>query len=115
GASGTTAFSVNVPAGATYVVQVVEVSSNVFCSSYTLQLSGLPCPSPTLNIAEVPVDNAHLFWTNSAGGYQLESAASVAPASWAPVTNEPLISGGNFHVTNSAVVPTNRFYRLHKQ
>jgi hypothetical protein len=33
---------------------------------------------------------------------------------WSTITNEPIVSGGNYNVTNTSVLPTNRFYRLHK-
>jgi hypothetical protein len=33
---------------------------------------------------------------------------------WGTITNEPIVSGGNYNVTNSSVLPNNRFYRLHK-
>jgi hypothetical protein len=34
--------------------------------------------------------------------------------SWTTVTNQPIVNGGRFNVTNSSLNPTNRFYRLHK-
>jgi autotransporter-associated beta strand protein len=114
GASGPSAFSVNVPAGATYLVDVVETSSNALCSAYTLQLSGLPCPSvPALNIASVTPGQARLFWTNSGGGFRLESTPSLVPTNWAAVTNPPVDVSGNFTVTNDTI-GASRFYRLHK-
>jgi hypothetical protein len=50
---------------------------------------------------------------SAAGGYQLESETNAQAAAWTTVTNEPIVSGGNYNVTNSAVLPTNQFYRLH--
>jgi autotransporter-associated beta strand protein len=115
GASGPSAFSVFVPAGATYLVDVLQISSNALCSSYSLQLSGLPCPvtTPTLNIQAVPANQARLFWTNAAVGFQLESTPSLQPTNWTPVTNVPMDNGGNLNVTNDTTA-TNRFYRLRK-
>ena len=32
-----------------------------------------------------------------------------------PITNEPIVSGGNYNVTNSSGSPNSQFYRLYKQ
>ena len=40
-------FGYNVPAGATFVIVVSEVTTNGGCSDYHLEISGLPCPTPT--------------------------------------------------------------------
>jgi len=107
------AFSCNVPAGATFIIVVNEVDPNTGCNSYSLTLSGLPCPPPALTVEDVPGPNAHLFWPNSAGGYLLESSPLVQPTTWSVVTNEPIILNGNYNVTNTATAPS-QFYRLHK-
>jgi hypothetical protein len=46
-------------------------------------------------------------------GFNLEASPSLAPTTWATVTNEPIVSAGLYNVTNSSP-PTNRFYGLHK-
>jgi autotransporter-associated beta strand protein len=111
--SGTPSFSCNVPAGATLVVVVNEINSGTGCNNYTLTLSGIPCPAPALSVEDLPGPNAHIFWPNSAGGYILESSPLVQPTTWSPVTNEPIINGGNYNVTNTTTAPS-QFYRLHK-
>jgi autotransporter-associated beta strand protein len=109
-----TSFSVTVPAGHTAIVVVNETSPGGGCAAgYTLSMSGLPCPPPTLNVQSLPPGQARLYWTNSAGGYLLESTPSLAPTNWAVVGTEPLVSAGNYNVTN-ATTATNQFYRLHK-
>ncbi|HXC97717.1 MAG TPA: autotransporter-associated beta strand repeat-containing protein [Verrucomicrobiae bacterium] len=105
--------SASIPPGATFVVTVNEVSSGAGCSGYNLQVSGLPCPPPTLNIQTVVPNQARLYWSTAAGGYLLESETNATAGAWATVTNEPIVNGGNYNVTNSAALPTNRFYRLH--
>jgi hypothetical protein len=40
-------FGYTVPAGATFLVVLSEVASDSGCSSYTLDVAGLPCPTPT--------------------------------------------------------------------
>ncbi len=111
---GQTTFSCSVPAGASFVVVVTEVNASAGTQPYTLQLSGLPCPPPTLNIAPVTPNQARLYWSTAAGGYLLEGQSNIVSSAWATVTNEPIVNGGNYNVTNSAMNPTNRFYRLHK-
>jgi hypothetical protein len=81
-------------------------------SGYSLTLSGLPCPPPALNIQSLPSDQARLFWTNSAGGYLLESTPSLGAPGWTGVGTEPAVSGGNYNVTNATAGP-GKFYRLH--
>ena len=110
----TTSFSVNVPAGHTMIVLVAETSSGAGCSSgYNLAVTGLPCPPPTLNVQASPPGQARLFWTNSAGGYLLESTPAIGPGTWTGVPNEPIVSGGNYNVTNTTS-GASKFYRLHK-
>ena len=106
--------SVTIPAGAKFIVTVNEVFSGTLCGGYTLQLSGLPCPDPTLAINKAaPTNSVRVNWPTSAGGYQLEALASLSKTNWAAVTNEPLVNAGRFNVTNS-MNPTNAFYRLKK-
>jgi autotransporter-associated beta strand protein len=111
---GQTTFSCTVPAGATFLVVVTEVIANAGTQPYILQLSGLPCPPPTLSIQPVPANKARLYWPTWAGGYKLEATPSLLQTNWAYVTNEPIVSALKYNVTNSAMNPTNRFYRLHK-
>jgi len=111
---GTLSFSVNVPPGHTLIVVVAEAGAGTGCAAgYTLAVTGLPCSPPTLNVQSVPPGQARLFWTNSAGGYLLESSPAAGPTSWTGVPTEPLVSGGNYNVTN-ATSGSSKFYRLHK-
>jgi subtilisin-like proprotein convertase family protein len=112
--NGPQSCSATIPAGAKFFVTVNEIGSGAGCSGYTLQLSGLPCPPPTLNIQPVPPNKARLYWDTSAGGYLLEADSNLLVNAWGTITNEPIVSGGNYNVTNSSVAPTNQFYRLHK-
>ena len=111
---GQTTFSCTVPAGASFLVVVTEVIANAGTQPYTLQLSGLPCPPPTLNIQPVTTNQALLYWSTAAGGYLLESESNIVASAWATVTNEPIVGNHQYNVINSAINPTNRFYRLHK-
>jgi autotransporter-associated beta strand protein len=109
-----TVFSCTVPAGAQFQITVNEVLPFEGTQPYTLYLSGLPCPPPTLAIDPlIPVPNVRVHWSTSAGGYKLEGTPSLSPAIWTGVTNEPIVTGGEYRVTNSAP-PVNQFYRLNK-
>src|SRR5204863_5267685 len=40
-------FGYNVPAGGTFTIVVSEVTANAGCASYTIEINGLACPTPT--------------------------------------------------------------------
>jgi hypothetical protein len=44
----------------------------------------------------------------------LESESNIVANAWATVTNEPIVGNHQYNVINSAINPTNQFYRLHK-
>ena len=69
--------------------------------------------SYSLNISHTAPDQAQLFWTTNALGWDLEAATSLAPAVWNPITNAPVTSGTNFTVTIS-VTNNQSFFRLRK-
>ncbi|HEY5910235.1 MAG TPA: autotransporter-associated beta strand repeat-containing protein [Verrucomicrobiae bacterium] len=112
---GHTAFSCSVPAGWNLDVVVHEVQPDSGTLPYTLYVSGLPCPPPTLVIepAGVPA-KARLHWPTWAGEYTLDAASSLAASAWEPDPSEPIAGLGRYNVTND-VTGTNRFYRLHRQ
>jgi hypothetical protein len=102
-----------VPAGATFLVVVTEVIANAGTQPYILQLSGLPCPPPTLSIQPVATNQARLYWPTWAGGYLLVSESNIVFNAWAMVTNEPIVGNHLYNVTNT-IIPPDRFYRLRK-
>jgi autotransporter-associated beta strand protein len=111
---GSTTFSCDVAAGALFQVVVSEVVANAGTQPFTLQLAGLPCPPPGLNIQAVATNQARLSWDTAAGGYVLEGGTNLLAPVWGAVTNEPIVSGGQYAVTNSEAGANDRFYRLHK-
>ena len=114
-AGGTTAFSCTIPAGMRFQIAVNEVIQNSGPIAYTLSISGLPCPQPSLAIAPTAVPNtAKLYWPTWAGGYDLEARTTLTPGTWSNVLQEPLVVGGKYTVTNTTALPATRFYRLHK-
>lgn len=106
-------FSCTVPAGSRFVVVVNEIDSNAGCTNYTLALSGLACAPPALAIETISNSTARLSWPDSVGGYILESSPSALAPQWSAVTNEPLVDGGTYSLTNETTATT-KFYRLHK-
>ena len=111
--SSNTTFSCTVPDGARFLVTVNEVDPNSGTQPYLLYLSGLPCPLPTLAIGPVTPATVRLHWPTWAGGYELETRPTVNPGAWSAITNEPIVQGGRYNVTNSATGNT-KFYHLSK-
>ncbi len=69
-----------------------------------------------MNIQPVSPGKARLYWDTSAGGYVLQSVSNLTANAWGAVTNEPIVIGNNYNVTNSTTGPaTNQFYRLQHQ
>ena len=114
GTPGPQSCSATIPTGAKFFVEVNEPILGVGSTNYTLQLSGLPCPPPVLNIQTVQTNKARLSWPSWAGGYLLEATPSLLLTNYVSITNEPIVTSLKYNVTNSSSSPTNRFYRLHK-
>ena len=114
GSAGTsTSFSFNCPAGSNFVVTVTEMVPGAGVPNYTLVVSGLECPPPTLAIKAVAINSVRVDWPTYANGYRLAATPSLAPTNWLDVPNEPVVNAGSFAVTNSTTI-SNRFYRLHQ-
>ena len=110
---GTRTYSINVPANSVFIVTVNQIFPALCGVPYTLGVSGGDC-RPILSATQSPGSTVSLSWPTVAGGYQLEATPALVPASWAPITNEPVASNNRFAVTNSTVSPADRSYRLHK-
>lgn len=106
-------FAFDVPGYTNFVVVVNDLGTG--CSSYTLYVSGTPCPTPALAIGPTVIPNhVRVHWPTWAAGYQLQTNLTLSPGAWGPSTTEPGVSDGRFNVTNTAAQPTTRFYRLQK-
>jgi autotransporter-associated beta strand protein len=109
------AFSCIIPAGVTFLVVVHELYSSGVTLPYTLHLSGLPCPQPTLAIEPAgTLDKVRLDWPTWAGDYQLVANPSMHAPEWKLSPQEPLVTAGRFTLTNM-VTGTNRFFQLLKK
>lgn len=109
----TDSFTVNVPGATNIVIVVNEVFAGSGCE-YTLLLGSEDCV-PTLVAEPVGAPPAvRIHWPSWAGGYNLEATTALSPATWQAVTNEPIVNGGRYNVTNQSP-PAQRFYRLNKQ
>ncbi len=111
---GSSTYSCEIPSGAVFVVVVNEIMQNSGTQPYTLTLSGLPCPPPPLNIQPQPGNQAQISWPTWAGGYLLESETNLMPGAWSAVTNEPIVNGNQYNVTNSDANPASQYYRLYR-
>ena len=100
------------PPGAIFVITVNEVSGTLQDGTYTLVVSGQPCPPPDLDIELVSDTAVRVDWPSSAGGYRLQGTPNIN-VFWYWIPNEPIVEGGRFTVTNTAP-PAVEFYRLLK-
>ena len=110
-AGGSTSFSFECPAGATFIVTVTETASGAGAPNYTLLVNGLACPPPLLTIAPVATNSVRVDWPTYAAGYKLAATPALSPTNWTEVPNEPVVNSGRFAVTNNSAIG-NRFYRL---
>ena len=111
GGSGT--YSCLVPSSHALVVVVSELIAGAGCTNYSLTVSGFECPPPLVGVSLTPDNRVKLDWPTSAAGYLLEATPTLSPSSFSQVTNEPVVSGSGFAVTNNAP-NANQFYRLRK-
>jgi hypothetical protein len=85
------------------------------CDRYTLELFGLPCPPPSLRIAnEALPGNVRLHWSTAHPEWRLQSANSLTgsdPPPFQNMTGATAIVGGRFSVTNAAT-GMQRVFRL---
>ena len=105
-------LSFAVPAGSNFVVVVNDLGSLAAGCSYLLSVSSSEC-APALQLATLPSSRVRLAWPTAAAGYLLDATPSLGVTNWNAVTNQPIVSGTNFLVTNS-VGGSNRFYRLRR-
>ena len=110
----TPTMSFYVVSNGVFTVVVNELFPNLACASYTLDLFGLPCPPPTLNVAPAATSKVRLFW-NATGseGFALQSAPVPQAAAFTNVGAAPVLLNGQFSVTNPAAAPR-QFFRLKK-
>ena len=105
-------MSFAVPAGRNFVVVVNDLGSQGAGCGYLLVVSSAEC-APELKLATLPESRVRLAWPTTAAGYLLDAAPDFETTNWNVVTNQPLVSGTNFFVTNSAG-GAGRFYRLRR-
>jgi hypothetical protein len=110
-------FSFRVPPRTNFVLVVTERLTNIVCDAYSLELFGLPCPPPQLDIAKDTAPNkAVLQWSSAYPDFRLQSANSLnflGPASFGDFATLPVLTGGKFAVTNSTEAQ-HQFFRLIK-
>ncbi|HEX4123021.1 MAG TPA: autotransporter-associated beta strand repeat-containing protein [Verrucomicrobiae bacterium] len=106
-------FYFQVPAGTNFSLVIMARATNLVCENYTLQLFGLPCPPPTLAIAnDTNPAKLRVNWSTAYPGYIAQNSGNPG-GTFSNVTQTPAILNGRYAVTNITAV-TNQFYRLKK-
>ena len=110
-------FSFRVPPRTNFVLVVTARATNLVCDTYALELFGLPCPPPTLNLtASAAAGKVIAHWSSAYPEFRLQAANSLGgpgPADFSVVATPPILTGGKFAVTNALDAPR-QFYRLEK-
>lgn len=82
------------------------------CSNYTLEIYGLPCPPPVLDISRTAAPgDVRLFWSTAYPYHRLEGKPLLTSPNFTAETNALAISSGKYSLTNPAT-GDQRFYRL---
>jgi autotransporter-associated beta strand protein len=110
-------FSFRVPAGSNFVLVVSTRASEIGCDTYWLELFGLPCGPPTVQmVKDAAPGNVRLQWSTAYPGWRLQSVNAMnaaPPYPFGNVSGQPSIVEGKYTVTNAAS-GMQRFYRLAK-
>jgi autotransporter-associated beta strand protein len=108
-------FSFRVPSGSNFVVVVSTRAADIGCDSYWVELFGLPCPPPRLDIArDVTPGNVLLQWSTAYPEWRLQSVGDLGGKTMfvdGPEARSAAVSGGRFTVTNRTAFPA-QFHRL---
>jgi hypothetical protein len=108
-------FSFRVPPRTNFLIVVTAFTGEPVCDNYTLELFGLPCPPPRLDIAKDTMpDKVLLQWSSAYPGYQLQSVNLLngpGPHAFGNVASAPVLVDGKFAVTNTIAAPR-QFFRL---
>jgi autotransporter-associated beta strand protein len=117
GVPGTNAFSFKVPRGSNFVINVVARTTNTVCGSHTLEVFGLPCPPPRLQIAKDAAPGKVLLrWSTAYPGFSFQTAGALnvaGPNGFSSVTSSAAVVGGRYTVTN-LTGQQKQFFRLVK-
>jgi autotransporter-associated beta strand protein len=110
-------FSFRVPPLTNFLLVVTARTPEPTCDSYTLELFGLPCPPPRLDIAhDAATEKVRVSWSTAYPDYRLQSVNSLdgpTPHSFGNISTPPVLVGGKFAVTNAVSTPR-QFFRLAK-
>jgi autotransporter-associated beta strand protein len=108
-------FSFRVPAGSNFVVVVSTRAAEIGCDSYWVELFGLPCGPPTVQVAKDSAPgNVRVQWSTAYPGWRLQSVNAMngpPPYPFGNVSGLLSIVEGKYTVTNVAG-GMQRFYRL---
>ena len=94
----------------THVITVTATDAEALSSSAQVTIQVVRQPPPTLAIQYIG-NQILVSWPASQTNYLLESATSLAPSNWSPVTNTP-VPADITQTVNLNLSNTNRFFRL---
>jgi hypothetical protein len=110
-------FSFRVPPRTNFLIVVTALTGEPVCENYTLELFGLPCPPPRLDIAkDTTPEKVRLQWSSAYPDYRLQSVNALAGAGalpFAPVPSAPVLLNGKYTHSNEIAAPR-QFFRLAK-
>ncbi|MBI3869920.1 MAG: autotransporter-associated beta strand repeat-containing protein [Verrucomicrobia bacterium] len=108
-------FSFRIPARAQFQIVIVANASPVLCPSYQVELFGLPCASPRIELThQAGSSEGRVQWSTAYPTWRLQSAAALGIAGTSEFTDVPVapqILDGRFTFSNAIVEPK-RFFRL---
>ena len=108
------AMSFYVVSNGVFTVVVNEIIPGAGCANYDLEIFGLQCPAPLLQIAPATSGNVRLFWNATGGdGYELQTAPAVSGATFTNIGSAPAFVNGTLNVTNAANT-AQQYFRLKK-
>jgi hypothetical protein len=117
GGDSTVPFSFRVPARTNVVLAVTLRVGDIGCDNYTLELFGLPCPPPRLDLArDATPGKVRVSWSSAYPDYRLQSVNALdgsGPFGFGNVATPPSLVNGKFAVTNG-ITPPRQFFRLTK-
>ena len=116
--AGSTGFAFTAPPDAVIALVVSSpVSATACVGAYLVQLHGLPCPPPTLHIAQTGnPEEVRLFWSTAYPDFDLQRTPTLNGPPLSPFVNvlfTPIVVNGDYSVTNRTTAPP-AYYRLRK-
>jgi hypothetical protein len=108
-------FSFRVPPRTNFLIVVTARATNLVCDTYALELFGLPCPPPAVQLAARPGPGPMLIqWSSAYPEYRLQSVNSLdgpGPYPFSDLAAPPVLLDGKYSYTIDTTAPR-QFFRL---